>query len=121
MTVSIVATPVINGISVTASATTISSSTLALGTASASAMSVVPIGNLTATDVQTALEQLADQDFRTNDTPTGANVQEGDSWYDLDDNEVKIYRETSPGVLQWVPIIVGAAGDGSDLLDAGAF
>ena len=121
MAISIVATPVINGISIEANATTIVSSTIALGNANASAMAVVPVGNLTATNVQTALEALASVTFQQSSVPVGSQVSEGDTWYDLDDNEFKVYRETSPGVLQWVPIIVGAAGDGSDLLDAGAF
>jgi hypothetical protein len=48
-------------------------------------------------------------------------VDEGDIWYDTDDNELKVYRETSTGVFQWVPIMVGAAGSDSDTVDAGAF
>ena len=108
-------------VNITPAVTTIEARGIAVSSGSAGVLPFTPYGNLTATNVQSALEQLADQDFRTDSTPTGANVQEGDSWYDTDDNEVKIYRETSPGVFQWVPIIVGTAGDGSDLLDAGAF
>ena len=125
MSVSIVATPIINGISVTGSATTITASTVALGAASAAAMSVTPTGDLTATNVQAALEALSVardiKSFQQNTAPTGSTLTEGDTWYDLDDNEFKVYRETSTGVFQWVPIIVGAAGDTSDILDAGAF
>ncbi len=82
---------------------------------------VIPYGPITATNVQDALKQLADQDFRSTSTPTGANVSEGDTWYDTDDDQFKVYRETSNGVFQWVPIIVGAASGDSDTLDAGAF
>ena len=79
---------------------------------------VAPYGTITATNVQAALQQLADQDFRSNDTPTGTNVSEGDTWYDLDDNIYKIYREISAGVFAWTNLVV-AETDTS--LDAGAF
>jgi hypothetical protein len=80
-----------------------------------------PYGTITASNVSDALKQLADQDFRSATAPTGDTVQEGDTWYDTDDDQLKVYRETSTGVFQWVPIIVGAAGDDSDTIDAGAF
>ena len=78
-------------------------------------------GSLTSTNLQTALEQLADQNFRSDSTPTGSNVEEGDTWYDTDDNQLKVYRETSSGVFEWVPIMVGNISEDSDTLDAGAF
>tara|TARA_Y100000389_G_scaffold87298_1_gene83864 strand:+ start:2855 stop:3262 length:408 start_codon:yes stop_codon:yes gene_type:complete len=78
-------------------------------------------GPITADNVRDAIQQLADQNFRTTETPTGPNIQEGDTWYDTDDDQLKVYRETSTGTFEWVPIIVGAAGDDSDTLDAGAF
>lgn len=127
MSVSILVTPVVNGISISESSTTITASNVALGSANASSMAVTPVGGLTATNVQAALEALtiaSDADikaFQQNAAPTGSDLTEGDTWYDLDDNEFKVYRETSVGVFQWVPIIVGATGDSSDLLDAGAF
>lgn len=80
-----------------------------------------PHGTISATNVQDALNQLADQDFRTTTAPVGANVEEGDTWYDTDDNQLKVYRETSEGVFEWVPIIVGNISPDSDTLDAGAF
>lgn len=86
-----------------------------------------PYNTLTATNVSDALKQLADQNFRSPGAPTGSTVagtstvDEGDIWYDTDDDQIKVYRETSSGVFEWVPIIVGAAGDDSDTLDAGAF
>ena len=79
---------------------------------------VVPHGTITATNVQAALEQLADQDFRSNDTPTGTNVSEGDTWYDLNDNTMKVYREISSGVFAWTNVVVAET---NDTLDAGAF
>jgi hypothetical protein len=79
---------------------------------------VAPYGTITATNVQAALQQLADQDFRSNDTPTGTNVSEGDTWYDLDDNTMKVYREISLGVFAWTNLVVAET---NDTLDAGAF
>jgi hypothetical protein len=82
---------------------------------------VTPYGPLTATDLQTALEQLADQSYRTDEEPTGPNVQEGDLWYDTNDDQLKVYRETSVGVFDWVPIIVSNESETSDNLDAGSY
>jgi|TARA_B110000259_G_scaffold21131_1_gene21853 hypothetical protein len=79
---------------------------------------VAPYGTITATNVQDALKQLADQDFRSNDAPTGTNVSEGDTWYDLDDNTMKVYREISSGVFAWTNVVVAET---NDTLDAGAF
>lgn len=90
-------------------------------TSDASGVSFNPHGTVTATNLQEAVEQLADQDFRTTDTPTGSNIEEGDTWYDIDDNQLKVYRETSSGVFEWVPIMIGNISDDSDTLDAGAF
>lgn len=82
---------------------------------------VTPYGTITATNLQTALEQLADQNFRTEEEPTGPNIQEGDLWYDTNDDQLKVYRETSVGVFEWVPIIVSNDSDTSDNLDAGSY
>ncbi len=90
-------------------------------TSDASGVSFNPHGTVTATNLQAAVEQLADQDFRTTETPTGPNIEEGDTWYDIDDNQLKVYRETSSGVFEWVPIMVGNISEDSDTLDAGAF
>ena len=86
-----------------------------------------PYNTLTATNVSDALKQLADQNFRSDDTPTGTTIggvstlAEGDIWYDTNDDQIKVYRETSSGVFEFVPIIVGDASGDSDTLDAGAF
>ena len=67
MAISILATPIINGIAVTASSTTITTSSSYLFVAlpaSASQLGVVPAGTLTSTNVQAALEEL-DGDFLT--------------------------------------------------------
>ena len=78
---------------------------------------------ITADNVRDAIQQLADQQFRGTTAPTSdtANLEEGDLFYDTDDNQIKVYRETSSGVFEFVPIIVGDASGDSDTLDAGAF
>jgi len=82
---------------------------------------VTPYGTITATNLQTALEQLADQNFRSDEEPSGTNVEQGDLWYDTNDDQIKVYRETSVGVFDWVPIIVSNESDTSDNLDAGSY
>lgn len=101
--------------------TSVTVNNVALPATSSDAIAFVPYNTITATTVEGALKQLADQDFRSTSAPSGTNVQEGDTWYDTDDDQLKVYRETSSGVFQWVPIIVGAADGDSDTLDAGAF
>ena len=98
--------------------TLVEARSIAIGLTSASGINVIPHGTVTATNVQAALEQLADQDFRSTDTPTGTNVSEGDTWYDEDDNEIKVYREISAGVFAWTNLVVA---EDDDTLDAGAF
>lgn len=93
----------------------------AFPTINASSIVFEAYNTLTAANIQEALEQLADQDFRSTTTPTGSNIEEGDTWYDTDDNQLKVYRETSAGVFEWVPIIIGNISPDSDTLDAGAF
>jgi len=82
---------------------------------------VTPYNTITSSNLQTALQELADQNFRGTSAPTGGTVQEGDTWYDTDDEQFKVYRETSSGTFQWVPIIVGAAAGDSDTIDAGSY
>jgi len=91
---------------------------IAVPVAYAAGIDFIPHGTVTATNLQTAIEQLADQDFRSTDTPTGTNVSEGDTWYDEDDNEIKVYREISAGVFAWTNLVVANV---DDTLDAGAF
>jgi hypothetical protein len=94
---------------------------LAVGVTPASSILSTAYGSITATNVQDALEQLADQSFRQAAAPTGASVSEGDTWYDTDDEDFKVYRETSTGVYEWVPIMLGTPPGDSDIVDAGAF
>ena len=111
------------GVSLVDSTTSVSVNNFAVGIQYQQAANsvVTPYKTITATNVQAALEQLADQDFRGTSAPTGSNIEEGDTWYDTDDEQFKVYRETSTGTFQWVPIIVGAAGGDSDTVDAGSY
>lgn len=87
----------------------------------AASIAVTPHGTITANTLQTAIEQLADQDFRSASTPTGSNIQEGDTWYNIDTDQFYVYRRISETELSWVPIMVGNESPDSDTLDAGAF
>jgi uncharacterized protein YqgV (UPF0045/DUF77 family) len=98
--------------------TTVEAKGLAISLANAAALPVTPHGTITATNVQAALQQLADQDFRSTSQPTGTNVQEGDTWYDTDDNIMKVYREISTGVFAWTNLVVAET---DDTLDAGSY
>jgi len=108
----------ITTINIVPAVTTVEAKGLAIGIADSNAIGFTPYATITATSVQGALQQLADQDFRTASTPTGANVQEGDTWYDTDDNLMKVYREISTGVFGWTNLVVT---DLNQSLDAGAF
>tara|TARA_R110002074_G_scaffold223114_1_gene394079 strand:- start:297 stop:662 length:366 start_codon:yes stop_codon:yes gene_type:complete len=121
MAITITATPIQNGIEITEATTTITATSVAIANTSAGSMGLSSISGLTATNVQDAIEELAGNDFRQSTTPTGSQVSQGDTWYDMDDEQLKVYRETSNGVFQWVPIIVGAADGDSDTLDAGSY
>jgi hypothetical protein len=77
-------------------------------------------GNLSAGTIQEAIQQLADNQFRQSSAPT-TNLDEGDTWYNTVTEQFNVYRETSSGVFQWVPILLGSASGDSDTLDAGAF
>lgn len=105
------------------STTSVSVSAISPTDASSTAaqLSFVPHNVITATNVQDALEQLADQYFRGNDVPdpTTTNLEEGDFFYDLNDNQLKVYRETSTNVFQFVPL-AQATGD-METVDAGSF
>ena len=81
--------------------------------------------NISATNIQTALEQLADQFYRGSSTPSGTNLGEGDLWYDTANEELRVYREISSGSFAWIALVAGGyiAGETSlmDKLDGGLF
>tara|TARA_B100000214_G_scaffold342339_1_gene290077 strand:- start:599 stop:1009 length:411 start_codon:yes stop_codon:yes gene_type:complete len=112
-------------VSITDDVTTVQAYTLAIpinapGQLAAANVTVTPYNTITSSNLQDALKELADQDFRGTSTPT-TNVQEGDTWYDTDDDQFKVYRETSSGVFAWVPIMVGNISSDSDTVDAGSY
>ena len=76
-----------------------------------------------ASTVEQALLQLADQFFVQTTAPTAGttNLAEGDFFYDTDDNQLNIYRETSVGSFNWVPVMIGNTSADSDTIDAGSF
>tara|TARA_Y100000401_G_scaffold54206_1_gene42595 strand:+ start:1296 stop:1718 length:423 start_codon:yes stop_codon:yes gene_type:complete len=92
---------------------------------SASQINFQSYGQIAGPTVYDAVRQLTDLAmYRQAGTPAasgGGTIDEGNLWYNTTTNELKAYRETSNGVFEWVPIIVGSAGGTSDLLDAGAF
>ena len=103
--------------------TTVEAKGIAISTANAAALSVTPHGTVTATNVQDAIEQLADQFFRGTTAPSDGttNLSEGDLFYDTDDDQLKVYRETSSGTFEFVPIMVGNISTDSDTVDAGSY
>ena len=73
--------------------------------------------------VKDALNFLANQFFVSTTAPTSSttDLAEGDLYYDTDDNQLKIYRETSTGTFEFVPIMIGNNSADSDTVDAGSF
>jgi len=91
------------------------------GQITANNVTVTPYNTIASTNLQTVLQGLADQDFRGTSAPSGSTVSEGDTWYDTDDDQLKVYRETSSGNFAWVPIMVGNISPDSDTIDAGSY
>ena len=105
MAIQIKIEPVTTSVSVSAATTTVTAN-LGIPDASASSVTVTPTGAVTATTLQGAIEQLAAQDFRSNDAPSGSNVDVGDTWYDTNDNIFYVYR-TVEGFTEWVTLQTG--------------
>ena len=93
--------------------------------ANASQIGSTAYGSVSATNIQTAIEQLADQFYRSTGAPSGTNLGEGDLWYDTANEELKVYREISSGSFAWIALVAGGyvAGETSlmDKLDGGFF
>lgn len=70
------------------------------GASTASAVAVTPYGPITATTAQGAIEQLADQLFKSATAPI-SNVEEGDLWYDTSVDVLKVYKNGS-----WINMIL---------------
>ena len=109
------------GVTLSDATTTVTVNNLALPSQfqDAANIAVTPYNTIESSNLQTALQELADQSFRGADTPTGGNVEQGDLWYESDTETLKIYREVSQNVYAWVPIAM-STGD-SDTLDGGSY
>jgi hypothetical protein len=123
MAISITISPYITETTVSTQTTTITAN---LAIASTSGLSidaedvlVDPYGSITSTNLQRALEQLADQNFRGSTTPTGSTLEVGDTWYDTANNIFYVYR-TVNGITDWYPLL-NTDTDKPDRLDGGAF
>ena len=83
----------------------------------ATAIIYSPTGRMESTNVQTALDEIAGDFFVQDGTPSGSQLNEGDLWYDTDDDELKVYRGTT-----W-QTLAGAGGDAETMLtlDGGSF
>lgn len=71
-----------------------------------------------------ALEEALTEEgykFRIETTQPTNNLEEGMLWYNSATNDILIYRETEPGLLEWVSINVNDESKDSDIIDAGAF
>ena len=126
MATTISITPQTQTINATAQTTTLTISAAIGGdTSDAAGITLTsPVGTLTGTDnVEDALNFLANQFFVSTTAPTSdtTNLAEGDLYYDTDDNQLKIYRETSSGNFEFVPIMIGNNSADSDTVDAGSF
>ena len=51
--------------------------------------------------------------------PASSSSSTNDLWYDTDDNQLKVYRETSTNVFEFVPLV--ATTGTMDNLDGGLF
>ena len=126
MATKLIITPQTTSINATSNTTTLTISSAVSGAASdAQGISFNnPVGTLSSENtVEGALNFLANQFFVQTTAPTSSttDLAEGDLFYDTDDNQLKIYRETSVGTFEFVPIMIGNDSADSDTVDAGAF
>jgi len=126
MATTVTITPSTTSINATAQTTTLTiSSAIASSVNDASSVSFTsPVGTLGGqSTVEGALNFLANQFYVATTAPTAnsSNLAEGDLFYDTDDNQLKIYRETSSGTFEFVPIMIGNDSADSDTVDAGSF
>lgn len=126
MATTVTITPSTTSINATAQTTTLTiSSAIAASTNDAATISFSsPVGTLGGqSTVEGALNFLANQFYVATTAPTSdtTNLAEGDLFYDTDDNQLKIYRETSSGTFEFVPIMIGNDSADSDTVDAGSF
>ena len=89
--------------------------------ADASTMEYTPHSSFSSSDNTIALGINALQSkfpIRQDGTPIDAN--EGDTWYDTDDNVFRLYLETSPGTIEWVTL-AGTLTNSMTSVNGGAF
>ena len=86
-----------NDVTVTEDQTVVTTTTTLSSAVDAGSVTVTPVGTISATDLQSALEELADQKFVSATEPASDddNLEEGDLWYDTANNVLKVYRNTS--------------------------
>ena len=92
-----------NEITVTTDQVVITTNSVAVG--DAGDISFTPVGSITATNIQDALHQIADQQFVQAAAPAtdDTNLQEGDLWYNTSDNKLMVYRNTT-----WEEVVISA-------------
>ena len=92
-----------NEITVTTDQVIITTNSVAVG--DAGDITFTPVGNITATNIQDALHQIADQKFVQTTAPAVSdnNLEEGDLWYNTTDNKLMVYRNTT-----WEEITIAA-------------
>ena len=92
-----------NEITVTTDQVVITTNSVAVG--DAGDISFTPVGSITATNIQDALHQIADQQFVQSAAPAtdDTNLQEGDLWYNTSDNKLMVYRNTT-----WEEVVISA-------------
>ena len=92
-----------NEITVTTDQVVITTNSVAVGVAED--ISFSPVGSITATNIQDALHQIADQQFVQAAAPASddENLQEGDLWYNTADNKLMVYRNTT-----WEEVVISA-------------
>ena len=98
-------------VEITEEVTQVSINNLALPAQSSDAkgVSISPSGSITATNVEDAILQLADHSFRQASAPSGANVEQGDFWYETDTEILHVYQEVSSGSFEWVPVLINTS------------
>ena len=87
----------------------------ALFTSPAGAITYSPYGSVSSTTVQAAIDELAD-DFYRGTTEPSSGYEEGDLFYDTDDNLFRVYVEN-----EWVTLLRAADTDDMQRLDGGNF
>ena len=126
MATKLIITPNTTSINATSNTTTLTISS-AVGGAATDAQGISLTGGVGTisgeSTVEGALNFLANQFFVSTTAPTSSttDLAEGDLYYDTDDNQLKIYRETSSGNFEFVPIMIGNDSADSDTVDAGSF